>query len=98
MDILFFENNEIINYKNYFNWLTWQQTVLFSIPENSKIVYNKLLKIEENERIKLFNTALELYGENLNIELNLKTSYIFTQYNKTSWIYNTITDKILKFL
>jgi len=97
-DFLFFENEEIIDYKNYFSWISWQQTVSFSTPENSKIVYNELLKIDENERIKLFNTALELYGENLNKELNLKTSYIFTQYNKTSWIYNTITEKIFDIL
>ena len=31
---------------------------------------------------------------NFYIELNLKTSRLFTQYNKVFWIYNNITDKI----
>lgn len=91
---LIFEDEEIINFKNYFRFITWQQSVSFSVPTESKLVYKHLIKISEVEKLELFNNAVKLYGNNLYKEINLKTSYIFTQYNKISWIYNTITEKI----
>ena len=86
------DNENIINCNNYFKWLIWCH---HSFPNSEKLifVYDHLKKINDSEKQDLFKKSINLYG-NLYIELNLKTSRLFTQYNKVFWIYNNITDKI----